>query len=130
MLPETDRSPSGYRRYDAAAVADAPGAGIATAMRSMPTELPEDPTTEQVEAWVELAELVSDPALRARVRQMAVAGASGQQPPAFDAAPVQEHASTAVATGIDPAAPGQPTSWPASASGTSTRAPAKSSRTR
>jgi DNA-binding transcriptional MerR regulator len=84
---------------------DAPGAGIATAMRSMPTELPEDPTTEQVEAWVELAELVSDPAFRARVRQMAVAGASGQQPPAFDAAPVQEHASTAVATGIDPAAP-------------------------
>jgi hypothetical protein len=50
VLPETDRSPSGYRRYDAAAVADAPGAGIATAMRSMPTELPEDPTTEQVEA--------------------------------------------------------------------------------
>jgi DNA-binding transcriptional MerR regulator len=84
---------------------DAPGAGIATAMRSMPTELPEDPTTEQVEAWVELAELVSDPAFRARVRQMAVAGASGRQPPAFDAAPVQEHASTAVAAGIGPNTP-------------------------
>src|ERR1700754_973289 len=39
---------------------DAPGAGIAGAMRTLPVELPDEPTTEQVEAWTELAELVSD----------------------------------------------------------------------
>ena len=42
---------------------DAPGAGIADAMRTLPPELPDDPTTEQVEAWVELAELVERPGL-------------------------------------------------------------------
>ena len=34
-------------------------------------ELPEDPTTEQVDAWIELGELVRDPALRAAMRRMA-----------------------------------------------------------
>ncbi|MFB9837496.1 MerR family transcriptional regulator [Actinoallomurus acaciae] len=39
-------------------------------MRAARPELPEDPTSEQVEAWIELAELASDPRFRARVRQM------------------------------------------------------------
>jgi DNA-binding transcriptional MerR regulator len=85
---------------------DAPGAGIATAMRSMPTDLPDDPTTEQVAAWVELAELVGDPEFRARAREMAVAGSAGaNQPPAGapDPAAVTEHAGAALAAGIDPA---------------------------
>jgi DNA-binding transcriptional MerR regulator len=82
---------------------DAPGAGIANNMRILPTELPDEPTTEQVEAWVELAELVSDPAFRARAREMAVAGseAAGDQPP-FDPAPIVEHAGAAVAAGTAP----------------------------
>ena len=33
---------------------DAPGAGIAHAMRTLPAQLPDDPSTEQVEAWIEL----------------------------------------------------------------------------
>ncbi len=55
---------------------DAPGSGIATAMRTLPAELPDDPTSDQVNAWLELGELVQDPDFAARVRQMAVAGAA------------------------------------------------------
>lgn len=86
---------------------DAPGAGIADAMRSLPTELPDDPSPEQVGAWVELAELVRDPGFRARCREMAVAGSAG---PAHDdrhadPSAVIEHAGPAEAAGIDPASP-------------------------
>ncbi|RIQ12426.1 MerR family transcriptional regulator [Jiangella rhizosphaerae] len=49
---------------------------FAERMRSVRVDLPDDPTPAQVEAWVELAELVQDPSYRARVRQMAEAGAS------------------------------------------------------
>lgn len=55
----------------------AQGAQLADAMRQMPAELPDDPSTEQVDAWVELAELVADADFRRRVRQMAVTGAEG-----------------------------------------------------
>src|SRR3954471_16603940 len=71
---------------------DAPGAGIAGGMRTLPAELPDDPTTEQVAAWVELAELVTDPAFRARAREMAVAGAADPTPPPTDPSAVIEHA--------------------------------------
>jgi DNA-binding transcriptional MerR regulator len=54
---------------------DAPGAGIAAGMRTLPAELPEEPTPEQVGAWLELARLVADPAFADRVREMARAGA-------------------------------------------------------
>ncbi|MDN5748118.1 MAG: hypothetical protein L0H64_06365 [Pseudonocardia sp.] len=74
-------------------------------MRAMPAELPDDPTTEQVQAWVELAELVSDPAFRARVREMAVAGAQSSGPAEFDAAPFVEHAGAALAAGVAPDSP-------------------------
>lgn len=47
---------------------------FAARMRSVRVDLPDDPTPAQVEAWVELAELVQDPSYRARVRQMAEAG--------------------------------------------------------
>ncbi|MFE2728403.1 MerR family transcriptional regulator [Kitasatospora sp. NPDC059327] len=40
-------------------------------LRSAMPELPDDPDPEQVEAWVELAELTRDPAFRASVRRMA-----------------------------------------------------------
>ncbi|GEL18494.1 helix-turn-helix domain-containing protein [Pseudonocardia asaccharolytica] len=84
---------------------EAPGAGIATAMRQLPAELPEEPTTEQVEAWVELAELVADPSFRARAREMAVAGSAAEQSPQVDAAAVAEHAGGALAAGVDPGSP-------------------------
>lgn len=40
-------------------------------LRSAMPELPDDPEPEQVEAWVELAELVQDPDFKARIRRMA-----------------------------------------------------------
>jgi DNA-binding transcriptional MerR regulator len=42
-------------------------------MRSAKPTLPDDPTPEQLQAWLELAELVQDKDFRARIREMAVA---------------------------------------------------------
>jgi DNA-binding transcriptional MerR regulator len=84
---------------------DDPGP-VAEKMRMATPDLPEDPTTEQVAAWVELAQLVQDPAFRARVRDMAVAGAGAAPPDEAGAAmvaAVAEHAGAALAAGIDPA---------------------------
>ncbi|MBW8795952.1 MAG: MerR family transcriptional regulator [Streptomyces sp.] len=39
-------------------------------MRSIAVDLPEDPTPEQADAWVELAEMVQDPEFRAQMRQV------------------------------------------------------------
>ncbi|WP_053731939.1 MerR family transcriptional regulator [Nocardia sp. NRRL S-836] len=39
-------------------------------MRSVRIELPDDPTPEQLEAWVELAKLVQDPDFRASIKRM------------------------------------------------------------
>ncbi|MEV0998636.1 MerR family transcriptional regulator [Nonomuraea sp. NPDC050202] len=44
---------------------------FAGAMTSLTPELPDDPEPEQVEAWVGLAELSSDPDFRASIRRMA-----------------------------------------------------------
>lgn len=49
-------------------------------------DLPDDPTPEQVDAWVELAELVRDPEFRRRMRDMVeynTRGSAGQEPGAF-----------------------------------------------
>lgn len=82
---------------------DAPGAGIAKSMRQMPAELPDDPTPEQVDAWIELAELVRDESFQQRVRQMAVVGSTGAPPDvAIDPKAVAEHAGAALAAGIAP----------------------------
>lgn len=80
----------------------APGAHIGESMRRMPAELPADPTPEQVDAWVELAELVSDEGFRLRVRQMAVAGTQAASRPPFDLELVMEHAGGAAAAGVSP----------------------------
>jgi hypothetical protein len=40
-------------------------------LRSAMPDLPDEPTAEQVDAWIELAELVQDPAFKASVRRMA-----------------------------------------------------------
>lgn len=64
----------------------APGMGIARGMRQMPAELPDDPSPEQVNAWVELAELVADEGFRQRARAMVLAGQQAGQQAAQQAA--------------------------------------------
>lgn len=85
------------------------GSGIGERMRMATPALPDDPSDEQVQAWVEVATLVQDPAFRARVRQMAEAGGpqAGRDEPDGKAlaARVAEHAGPAVEQGVDPASP-------------------------
>jgi DNA-binding transcriptional MerR regulator len=44
-------------------------------MRKVRADLPDDPTPEQVEAWIEFVELVRDPSFRDKTRSMAVENA-------------------------------------------------------
>jgi hypothetical protein len=98
-------------------------------MRQLPADLPDDPSPEQVSAWVELAELAADEDFRRRARSMALAGASAAQGEASTAqgeaaAPgetatqgeaaaygepayqdVIQHAGQALAEGVDPGSP-------------------------
>ncbi|WP_433367635.1 MerR family transcriptional regulator [Streptosporangium sp. CA-115845] len=79
--------------------------------RSMTPELPDDPEAEQVEAWVELAELSQDPDFRAGMRRMAERYAAerahgGTTGPRRDfAAVVRDQVGPALAAGIDPVSP-------------------------
>jgi DNA-binding transcriptional MerR regulator len=83
-----------------------PAAAIARSMRQLPAELPDDPAPEQVDAWVELAELVAEPDFRQRVRIMAQAApAAPAAEPALDAGLITELAGQAVAAGTEPGAP-------------------------
>jgi DNA-binding transcriptional MerR regulator len=75
---------------------------IAQRMRTMPAELPDDPTPEQVDAWIELAGLVADEGFQRRVRAMVLAGTPRGGP---DHGAVIEHAGRALMDGIDPASP-------------------------
>ncbi|HEY7265468.1 MAG TPA: MerR family transcriptional regulator [Trebonia sp.] len=84
------------------------GVGIAQRMRALPVELPDEPTPEQTDAWIELAGLVADESFRQRVREMALAGAgagpgaSGPQDAGVDFRAVTEHAGRALSDGVDP----------------------------
>ncbi|GGW71915.1 MerR family transcriptional regulator [Streptomyces lucensis JCM 4490] len=84
---------------------------FAGVMRSMTPELPYDPEAEQVQAWVELAEMSLDPGFRAAVRRMAEDQAaeltqSDMMGPRRDiAAAVRDQAGPALTAGIDPASP-------------------------
>lgn len=78
------------------------GATIAAGMRTLPAELPDRPTPEQVDAWVELTELIADEDFRLRVRQMAVAGAQGAHENWVDPEAVAEHVGQAMAAGVAP----------------------------
>jgi DNA-binding transcriptional MerR regulator len=95
---------------------DTPGADIARGMRQLPADLPDDPSPEQVSAWVELAELTADEDFRRRARSMALAGANttqdeaaahgeaaGPGEPAYQ--DVIQYAGQALAEGVDPASP-------------------------
>ena len=83
-----------------------PAMTIAQRMRALPADLPDDPSAEQVDAWIELAELVADEAFQQRIRDMALAGGHAEetrQGPDYRA--VTEHAGRALADGIDPSSP-------------------------
>ena len=47
-------------------------------MRHVSPDLPDDPTPDQVDAWVELADLVCDPDFRTTMRDLARANAEGR----------------------------------------------------
>ncbi|MGX5212481.1 helix-turn-helix domain-containing protein [Streptomyces violaceus] len=49
-------------------------------LRFTAAKLPDDPTPEQVDAWVELAELIQDPGFRAQMRQMIEFNAADRGP--------------------------------------------------
>jgi hypothetical protein len=78
-------------------------------LRAMRPELPDDPEPDQVEAWVELAELVQDLDFRASVRRMAEYQAAERQ--AGDRTGlhhdlsnyVRERVAAALSAGVDPA---------------------------
>ncbi|MFD8410924.1 MerR family transcriptional regulator [Streptomyces sp. NPDC059650] len=80
-------------------------------MRSMTAELPDNPEAEQVQAWVELAEMSLDPDFRTVVRRMAEDQAAEQArsdtmgPRRDIAAVVRDQAGPALTAGIDPASP-------------------------
>ncbi len=83
---------------------------FAGAMRSMTPELPDNPEAEQIQAWVELAELSQDPDFRACVRRMAEDQAAEQArsttgPRRDLPAIVRDQVGPALTAGIDPASP-------------------------
>jgi DNA-binding transcriptional MerR regulator len=84
---------------------------LAARMRTARPDLPDDPSPEHVEAWIELAELVADPDFRRRIREMSERGAAdrtageggGDRAGAMAAAKVvAERAGAALAAGVDP----------------------------
>lgn len=84
---------------------------FAGAMRSMTPELPDNPEPEQIQAWVELAELSQDPDFRAGVRRMVEDQAAEQARGDTTrlhrdlAATVWHQVGPALTSGIDPASP-------------------------
>jgi DNA-binding transcriptional MerR regulator len=82
-------------------------------LRSVTAELPDEPTDEQVDAWIELAELVADPDFRALLRGMSERSFGPEAPQtmpkgdlaARTAALVSQHAGAALEAGVDPASP-------------------------
>ncbi|MEU5259974.1 MerR family transcriptional regulator [Amycolatopsis sp. NPDC021455] len=75
-------------------------AGIA---RTLTPELPEDPSLEQAEAWVELAALMRDTEFRANLRRLADGHEAGLRRDL--AAEVRDAVTPAVAAGIAPTSP-------------------------
>jgi len=59
-------------------------------MRSAKPELPEDPTPEQLQAWIELAELVQDKDFRQRIRAMGEQHSTARDDGASMAAPTED----------------------------------------
>ncbi|MFG2046370.1 MerR family transcriptional regulator [Micromonospora sp. NPDC048935] len=76
---------------------------------SMTPELPDDPSTEQVQAWLELAGLCREPTFRASMRRMVRQHAADHRVPGLprpDAvAVVRDGVADALAAGLDPTGP-------------------------
>jgi DNA-binding transcriptional MerR regulator len=82
------------------------GPAFTGVMRSMTPELPDNPAAEQVEAWVELAELSQDPDFRASLHYMAelhLADGTGLRK--GPVATVRDLAAPALAAGVAPTSP-------------------------
>ena len=77
---------------------------IAEFMRQTPPRLPDDPTSAQVDAWLELAELVSDVEFERTMRKMVLSGGSDYRIDfGLQIRPlVLEHAGHAIERGIAP----------------------------
>lgn len=94
--------------YLAAVFGEHPDA-VADKLRIGAPELPDDPTPDQVAAWVELAELLRDPDYIAVSRRMAERargeGASSNVVQVEVGKAVGEHAGAAARDGVDPASP-------------------------
>lgn len=77
-------------------------------LRGLRIDLPDDPTPEQVDAWIELAELVGDPGFRTRMRtflELSTPTPGGPKPPGagiFWARQVVEAVAEARERGIQP----------------------------
>ncbi|MFC8956352.1 MerR family transcriptional regulator [Streptomyces sp. NPDC057101] len=84
---------------------------FAGVMRSITPELPDNPEAEQVQAWVELAEMSLDPDFRAVVRRMAEdlaaehARSETTGPRRDISATVRDQVGPALTIGLDPASP-------------------------
>ncbi|MFI8458295.1 MerR family transcriptional regulator [Kitasatospora sp. NPDC085464] len=91
-----------------AAVGSAAGGRFAGVARSLTPELPADPSAEQVEAWVELAQLAADDGFRELLRGLladeAAEAGEGRPRPGLAVA-VRELAGPAVAAGVVPESP-------------------------
>jgi DNA-binding transcriptional MerR regulator len=95
--------------------ADRPDDPFAERMRASLPVLPEQPSEQQIDAWIELASLVQDPDFRARVAHMAAEGARLRAATGLsdtDAATqragwaVVDQAGAAVASGVEPTSTG------------------------
>lgn len=78
--------------------------------RSMTPVLPENPSSEQIEAWVELAELSQDPDFRALVRRLAEAHAAEREVGATSPRPdlgaiTRDVVSPALESSVEPTSP-------------------------
>ncbi|WP_037494744.1 MerR family transcriptional regulator [Solirubrobacter soli] len=74
--------------------------GFEQRMRSAAPELPDDPTPEQVDAWIELAELVQDGDFRDTIRRMSEQQSASRQ--AGEELPDMRAAAAAVSEKADP----------------------------
>lgn len=80
-----------------------PTPSLTAVRQTMTPELPDDPSIEQVDAWVELAELTQDDDFRATVRSLAerhLADNRGLQPDAI--ALIRDQVAPALAAGLEP----------------------------